>query len=70
MTPEEKKPYEDRAANDRDRYKGEMNNYQSNAMMKQVNAATGGQASHLQVQQLQQQMQQQQVEEWDQSHLF
>lgn len=41
MTAEEKKPYEDRATNDRDRYKGEMNSYQSASMMKQVNQATG-----------------------------
>jgi len=42
MTAEEKKPYEDRATSDRDRYKGEMNQYQSQSMMKQVNQATGG----------------------------
>ncbi len=44
MSAEEKRPYEDRASGDRDRYKGEMNQYQSNVMMKQVNAATGGSA--------------------------
>jgi hypothetical protein len=45
MTAEEKRPYEDLASGDRDRYKGEMNQYQSNVMMKQVNAATGGSGS-------------------------
>ena len=34
MTPEEKRLYENRATGDRDRYKGEMNSYQSTAMMK------------------------------------
>jgi LSD1 subclass zinc finger protein len=40
MTADEKRPYEDRASNDRDRYKVEMNTYQSNTMMKQVGATT------------------------------
>src|ERR1700722_3373936 len=34
MSAEEKKSYEDRASGDRDRYKGEMNQYQSTAMIK------------------------------------
>jgi len=34
MSPEEKRPYEARAANDRDRYKAEMGSYQSANMLK------------------------------------
>lgn len=34
MSPEEKKPYEDKAANDRERYKKEMVGYQSESMIR------------------------------------
>ena len=42
MPPEEKRMYEDRATGDRDRYKGEMNSYQSTAMMKGNRGGGGG----------------------------
>ena len=43
MTPDERQPYETRATNDRDRYKGQMNEYQSMTMMKSgAGAGVGG----------------------------
>ena len=42
MSAEEKRLYEDRATGDRDRYKGEMNSYQSTAMMKGGRGSSGG----------------------------
>ena len=42
MSAEEKRLYEDRATGDRDRYKGEMNSYQSTAMMKGGRGSGGG----------------------------
>ena len=42
MSAEEKRVYEDRATGDRDRYKGEMNSYQSTAMMKGGRGSGGG----------------------------
>ena len=46
MSAEEKRVYEDRATGDRDRYKGEMNSYQSTAMMKGGRGSRGESGGH------------------------